>query len=236
LRRTSFVFAFLTFTSGLITASDSFAARYQSMQDVLAEIDLPSKAAIKDIHSNGSYVASSGIDAFAQKQINFKCADKSLLPVSASQVLKDYHANYWVDFNHFALKNRDRACRIWNKQANSEGVINCLAPDVYEIVLMSSLYSDRCGNMYRAYWAVDFFKRDDNMGTLLAKGNTVYADQNSNYKGDFFDAHTFAVSAKDFLFFSAPTAADVKKAQVDRARVLKYTHDLNSDGTFSQKK
>jgi hypothetical protein len=118
-----------------------------------------------------------------------------------------------------------RTCKIASKSAKPV----CLLTDIFEYAVISDVFEDNCGNIYRGYWNVGFLKQDDNMGMLLSKGRTVYPKANAEYAGETEVGSTYAVDAKDFLFLGAPLAADKDTA-------AKLAQEANASHTFDTAK
>lgn len=230
------VFVMAAATTFQSASAQTGNSQINSIDEVLAASQPPNKTAFREFHSNGSYIASgSKIDPFSYPKKELQCGSNRLVPTNASQVLKEYHINYWGNYDVTKLKATDSACRMKTSTPNSEGLFRCLVPDTFQVVILSNTYQDDCGNYYRGYWFVSFLKKHDNMGTLVAKGQTIYQDQNSQIQNDFIDGHTYAVDSSDFMFLSEIHSGDAKKIARELQRELKYTHNLKSDGTFVPK-
>lgn len=154
-------------------------------------------------------------DPFLQRSVQVACADQELFPLSPSQDTKQYEAAYYARFNHAKLTPRDPLCRI-----RSAGGL-CLSPDSINLILMSDLYRDRCGGVYKAYWGTTFQRSQENMGTLISKGRTFYPKAGT---GDGFleieEGDTYSVSAADFVLLVAPSTEELRRARVSADRAL----------------
>lgn len=147
----------------------------------------------------------------------------ALYPTHPQQSTKVYHVFDWGSYNHFKLTGDSEACTISSRHNNSRGVKLCLRPDTIYYALISDLYRDACGQTYRAYWEVIYLKKNDNMGTLFAKGRTMYENPRSEFPGDYVMGPTYPLKTDDFLFFTPLFQADAEKIAEQR-RLAERTH------------
>ena len=104
-----------------------------------------------------------------------------------------------------------------------------MQPDIVYNVILSDIYRDRCGHIYRGFKHVVYLKQNDNMGTLLALGRTVYPVPNSQVQGDMYDGPTYPVLVQEFLFLSPVFPGDEAKAQALKAQAIKSTHSFDEN-------
>lgn len=176
------------------------------------------------------------VEGYADSSVNLATLDRveincpadpdSLYPTHPQQDSKIYHRFDWGGYDNTKLKGDDEACAMSSKYKGSDGQFACLRPDVAYFVIMSDIYRDRCGNMYRAYWKFLFLKKNENMGTLFSLGRTMYPRPNSKVPGDYVLGGTYKVSRAQMVFLSPPLAGeglygDLGKATELRARALK---------------
>lgn len=156
----------------------------------------------------------------------FTCDQTQLFPTHADQNLKLYHLFDSAEFDLARLKFDDPACLLSSRYKNSAGQYYCQRSDIYYTTIISDTYRDRCGNIYRGYWRTSFLKENENMGTLFAKGRTMYPKPNATFPGDVQLGGTYPTEASEFLFFSELLAGDVegiKKSFVDNQKtILRY--------------
>ena len=89
--------------------------------------------------------------------------------------------------------------------------------------MISDIYEDGCGNLYRGIWRVKFFRQEENLVTLFSPGRTILPRKNSPDLGLFEPGSTQAIESKDFLFLSPPFPGDLEK--VRRLRIqTRSTH------------
>ena len=160
------------------------------------------------------------------QHVNFQCDQTTLYPTHADQTTKIYHQFDYAQFDLGKLKADDRACLMPSKFKNASGQYYCQMGDTYYTAIISDTYKDRCGHVYRGYWRVSYLHQDENMGTLFAKGRTMYPKPNADYPGDVQLGGTYPVEASEFLFFSPLFNGDeaaIQKAFVDNQKtILRY--------------
>lgn len=168
------------------------------------------------------YVSSPvSLNQIQKKPLN--CAQSKLFPTHADQTLKYYHLFDSADFDLAHLKFDDPACLLPSKYKNSAGQYYCQRADIYYTTIISDAYRDRCGNVYRGFWRVSFLKQNENIGTLFAKGRTMYPKPGAEFPGDVQLGGTYPVEASEFLFLSELLAGDadgIKKSFVDNQKTL----------------
>lgn len=170
--------------------------------------------------------ADGSIDLSKLKSVAFNCtSDENLYPLTPQQYTKHYHIFDWGSYDHFKLTADSEACLVGSKYKNSQGVKACLSPDTVYYVLMSDVYRDRCGKMYRAFWEVIYLKKNDNMGTLFSKGRTMYPKNGSTH--DFYEGHTYALHRNQFVMLTEIFNQDAEKISLSQQRAVK-THKFDA--------
>lgn len=143
------------------------------------------------------------------KKVSIRCNKSNIWPTHPQQYTKEYHYAAWSHYDHGRLSVNSPACLRPNPTNRF-----CVMATYANAIFMSDLYNDECGNTYRGYWIVNFLKSDESMGTLFAKGRTVYPKPNSEYEGEFITGDTYQIQVSDFLFFSDVTSVDLKSIEL----------------------
>lgn len=96
---------------------------------------------------------------------------KTLFPLSPYQFLKQYHGgDNYTRANPFQTSPDSYDCKV-----ASRGIRRfCLATYGYHNRRMSNVYIADTGQVVRCLWEVKYREDQENMGTLLAKGTTIY--------------------------------------------------------------
>jgi hypothetical protein len=145
------------------------------------------------------------------------CADKHLFPTHPSSDRKRYHRAAVGRYDYFKLDGASNVCKIKGTTKDPRtGLLRCFTADELQYIVLSDTFEDSCGNMYRGFWAVSFFGMDENMGTLMSLGRTVYQNPHSEFQGDMYDASTYAVEAKQLLVLSPLFDGDADAIAHDR--------------------
>jgi hypothetical protein len=145
-------------------------------------------------------------------RISVACADQTLYPTNPQSSLKRYHRYATGRYDHFKLSGDSPVCRVPGA-TDSHGKKWCSAAADLDYAMLSDTYSDSCGNAYRAFWDNLYLSSDENMGTLMSKGRRVYSVPGSAFAGDVYDAGTYGVDAKEFLFLAALFEGDAQKIE-----------------------
>lgn len=161
-------------------------------------------------------------------EIPGSCRNQNLYPTHPQQSTKIYHLYRDGIYELTKLSAESRTCKITSQPSGREKKF-CLLADDFEHVVLSDTFQDACGNFYRGVWKVDFLRRDDNMGTLLSKGRTVYTDDHSNFEGQVYVGQTYAVERKDFLFLAPIFGGDRDKLNQLKLEAIRNTHTYNSE-------
>jgi hypothetical protein len=225
---------FLVATIFILSACAS-TQRIPSSKDFpwgLASNDLPdSNAVIR--WSNPHYEESNVpiLDDLDPVQVPAICPDPKLYPTHPQQRSKSYHVYRVAVYENEKLAADSPVCKLTSNGAKKF----CLLADTFQYAVISDVFQDACGGLYRGVWSVGFLKRDDNVGMLLSKGRTVYTKPNASFEGDVEDGQTYALEAKDFLLLTAPFPGD-KETAAKLAGEAKATHTYDSATHLFQKK
>lgn len=172
----------------------------------------PNAHAFKGWQPVEGYVTSHiDLNKLPKVQLNCPADPDGLYPTHPQQEVKHYHRFDWGTYDHFKLKGDDEGCSLGSRYKNANGEYSCLRPDTVYSVVMSDVYRDRCGHLYRAYWQLLYLKTNENMGTLFSLGRTLYPNPNSSFPNDFVMGDTYRVSRAQVLFLSAPLTGDREK-------------------------
>lgn len=156
-------------------------------------------------------------DPFQLQHIPVNCESKELLPTSPYQDTKNYEVHFTGRFDHRKLPARDRLCLVRSRSANPV----CLAPDTLHAVIMSDFFVDSCGNVYKGYWSVVYAQREDNMGTLLSKGRTLFPSPRATEQfPEMIEGHIYKVHVDEFLFLTEPTETELRKSTQLREKAI----------------
>lgn len=158
------------------------------------------------------------------KKVAFNCAaDAKLYPTHADQTLKYYHIFNSASFDLARLKYDDPACLLPSRYKNAAGQYYCQRADIYFTTIISDTYRDRCGHVYRGFWRTSFLQQNENMGTLFAKGRTMYPKPGAEFPGDVQLGGTYAVDSAEFLFLAELLPGDaqqIEKSFVDNQKTV----------------
>lgn len=172
--------------------------------------EVPNQSAILRWTEKSGYV-SNPLNLNKIAKISLSCEDKKLYPTHADQTTKAYHVFNAGIYNAQKLKGSDRACLRPSLYRNGSGIYYCVRADHIETAVISDTYKDRCGNFYRGFWRVTYMHADESMGTLFAKGRTMYVRPGAEFKGDYVLGGTYPVDEKEFLFLSPLFLTDKEK-------------------------
>jgi hypothetical protein len=155
----------------------------------------------------------------------FACRkNNKLWPTHPQQETKHYHFAVYATYNH--AKKLDPTNAMICAQPNSKkNPTKCMRGTVAKVVVMSDLYQDECGNIYRGFWPIFFtvgsryFETGtENMGTLASKGRWFTVDD----EGDHFRlAATYSLTKSDFMFLVEPSPHDEADIREKRQRALR---------------
>lgn len=137
--------------------------------------------------------------------------DKNLYPAHPQQDTKEYLYGAYANYAHHKLPVDSSACVTVNPTRRF-----CLRATYANLIIMSDIYEDACGNYYRGYWLTSFLKSDESMGTLFSKGKTAYEKPEAEFPGEFVMGPTYAVDKINFLFLGKLRPND--KEAIERGR------------------
>ena len=157
----------------------------------------------------------------------FSCATPGLVPTHPQQTTKVYHRYLLGSFSELKLVRSDFACKIGSGGLNRLHQYSCLLADQAIDAVISDLYQDHCGHVYRGFWHTSFLKRDETMASLFALGRTLYQDRKAEFPGVFVVGQTFPLDQKDFLFLAEPFAGDDARITLNQTQA-KDTHILDA--------
>jgi len=162
------------------------------------------------------------LDDLEHVDVPASCHDRKLYPTHPQQRSKSYHVFRMAVYENDDLAGDSPVCKISSSGAKKY----CLLADTFEYAVISDIYQDACGGLYRGVWNVGFPKKDDNMGQLFSRGRTVYTKANAEFSGDVEDGQTYPLERKDFLFLAPPFAGDAEVAKKLAAEAqLTHTYD-----------
>lgn len=146
------------------------------------------------------------------------CAkDKFLYPAHPQQDTKEYLYGAYANYTHHKIPVDSSACMTRNP-----GKTYCLRATYANMVIMSDIYQDGCGNLYRGYWLTSYLKNEESMGTLFSKGKTAYPKLRSEFPGEYEMGGTYKIPKSEFLFFGQLLPNDLKRVQEGRAQAKKF--------------
>lgn len=162
--------------------------------------------------------------------VELACADKHLYPTHPASDRKRYHRVAIGKWDNFKVDGDSDVCKIKGTSKDPRtGLRRCAAADDMQYIVLSDTFEDSCGHLYRGFWSVSFMTMDENMGTLMSLGRTVYEKPHAEFKGDMYDAQTYAVDAKQLLVLSSLLDGDADAIARDRKSVTDAkTHQYNA--------
>lgn len=159
--------------------------------------------------------ASTDIDPADQARVDVTCPDPTLYPTHPQQGTKFYHRAQVARYRTFAgafMSADDEACAIGQDRGFGGHEPRCLAPDFFYYRLASDTFMDGCGNFYRGFWETKYFRRDDNLGTLLSRGRTVREREGTPFPGrDFVPDGTYSLDPDAFVQLSPLFDGDLER-------------------------
>lgn len=140
---------------------------------------------------------------------------QTLFPSHPQQSLKYYHFYQWGEYDQAQLKGEDEACSL-----GSHGY--CLRAAVAYRVILSDVFEDQCGHLYRGFVKVDFLDKYESMGTLFSPGRAMYPKARGEFPNELEVGPTYAVPQKDFIKLGPALASDAARViELKRATSLK---------------
>lgn len=174
---------------------------------------------------NTNFVTETTLTPQDAQELDLACNSDKLWPTHPSQATKEYHWAVYANYEHHRLPVNSFAC-----QRPSPNGRFCVMAKIPIAVVMSDIFSDECGNIYRGYWLVTYYKSDENMGTLYSKGRTAYPKPDSRFANEYVEGSTYFVPLKDFLFLGKPLKGDSQKSQIHARRALENGFRLQGKG------
>lgn len=168
-------------------------------------------------------------------RIEIACDSDKLYPTHPSMIAKDYHVFLTGSYDHFKLTANDEACKIpapKGSKKNAEGKLGCLASYKIHYALISDIFVDKCGNLYRGFEEQMFFPELNRMQDLWSLGRCTFPDPNSELNNgnskivEAIAGHTYAVARSQFVFLTQLFPGDLEKIQRARTSALE-THIFN---------
>lgn len=211
----------MKFILSLVLLSFSNGAFAEGLLPISKQI-LPNATAVSSWQEIAGY-RNTEIDAMAMPRIPLNCADTNLYPTHPQQKTKLYHVFRSARYDQSKLTGADEACTLSSKYPSANGTKACLRPDYLEYAVISDIYRDSCGNLYRGVWDVAFLKANDNMGVLFAKGRTLYQKPEAGDVLDMYVGGTYAVGVEEFLFLSPILDTDLR-VEMDLEQAARSTH------------
>lgn len=161
--------------------------------------------------------------------VRVQCRGEYLYPSHPQQDLKIYHVYRQAAYEAGKLKKTDRACLIHSNGKNSSGEEYCLRADVVSDVILSDVFTDACGHLYRGFVEKIFLDQDENMGTLISPGRTMYPNPRSEYSKDMISGGTYRVSVHGFVKIGTLFPGDAQRVRDLRKQALAdFRYDSSS--------
>ena len=155
------------------------ANRVAPFASYFPDSEIPDPGAFIGRHpSDGS--SKSPIDFTNVPTMTVQCGDTLLYPTQPQEVMKTYHFLETGTYSLTRLNGGDSVCLTSGLGLNAKGNHPCLRPDLLKRVAISDTYMDSCGNYYRGFWRVLYQQSNENMGTLLSQGRSVYPGSSPN--------------------------------------------------------
>lgn len=189
--------------------------------------DIPNKGAFIGWRDEKSYV-SSPVAYKDLRKVAFECGRPVLYPTHPQQLLKMYHVFKVGSYDHFKLQGDDEACKLGNKKPNGSGKKLCFRADTIEYAVVSDIYEDECGHLYRAYHESSFLKKDETMGSLFSVGRSSLQNPKSSYENEMIDGPTYPVALREFLFLTDVFPGEEAKVPKLKDAALSSTHVYDS--------
>ncbi|MFO0741527.1 MAG: hypothetical protein U0270_36860 [Labilithrix sp.] len=184
------------------SSGSAAAASETPANEPIARSEIPQAQAFKGWRDNDSMTDKPRPEDATR--VPLACTDKHLYPTHPSSDRKRYHRVAVGSFDQFKVDGDSNVCKIkGNGTSPQTGLRRCAAADTLQYIVLSDTFEDGCGNLYRGFWAVSFLTMDENMGTLMSLGRTVYQDPHSEFKGDMYDAQTYAIDEEQLLVLSS---------------------------------
>lgn len=197
----------------LIVSMPVFA---QSWERFLDETVFPESQFLQDWRESTDFVIEGTLSPDEAGSVKLQCPSDKLWPTHPSQSTKEYLWAQYAHYDHYKVPVTSYACIRANPTRRF-----CVMAAIAQAVVMSDTFEDECGNFYRGYWLVTYFRSDENMGTLYSKGRTAYPRPESEYEYDMIEGETYSISASDFLVLGKLRHSDHEKISIEQDRALK---------------
>jgi hypothetical protein len=206
-----------------------------SAQSTLPLPQVPSPEQFKGWRVNSQYgTEESSLSSLLP--VTLKCQDQNLFPANPDQTTKKYHLAWYGSYGKGARVRggvqssyRD-ICQVWSR-ARDPKQQSCLSFKTVNYVILSDLYRDRCGHLYRGFFAKMYMSDEDNMGTLVALGKTFYEDPNSVFAGtpyvETYVGGTYSVPVENFLFLTSIFNSDLQAVESSLKKAKKAGQIMN---------
>lgn len=202
-----------------------------SAQDLLNSVEIPESESFTGWKQKSDFKPE-GPDAFEVKRVQINCQKKDLFPTHPQQTTKKYHSFYSGGFKTNKVPATSHVCQIKSGGATPY----CLKSDRMLLAVLSDVYTDACGNLYRGVWSKVFLKQDEEMDTLVALGKSVYKNPKSEFAQDMKDGPTEGVASTEFLFLTELWNQDQKNIDSSRDLAIQHTHDFDPDTLLFKEK
>ena len=183
-----------------------------------AKIEIPMESQFLGWKFSSSYQAE-GKDLKNIKKIKISCGANLILPAHPQQDTKQYHLAVYGYYGKGLMKGGPNGkfgeiCQTWSL-ATKDKDKTCLRSETLNLIVMSDVYRDQCGRLYRGYFRKMYFSSDESMGTLVSPGKTFYQKPKQEFEGivETYVGETYPVKVSDFLYFTELFPGDIVKVQ-----------------------
>lgn len=150
-------------------------------------------------------------ETIPEQSVNIKCQDRSLIPTHPEMSLKKYHKNWLGSYNHFLLSAQDSACQVGGAYRNSKGIFPCFMGRQIRYFVLSDTFKDKCGNFYRGYFEILFFKDQESEATLYSPGRSVVKKEKRGAFPEYIPGAPIEVKEDSFFLFQEATASEIEE-------------------------
>ncbi len=200
----------ISLIAAMLAATQAHAIEFKSREN------LPDHQLITWHDSSGETEGSPDFNTYPSKSL--RCGN-TLYPTHPQQSLKLYSISQWGEFDMNRVDAEDsHVCLV--KTNRSSGKQSCLRTDTAITVVLSDVFMDRCGELYRAFKEISFVKQDETMGTLFSPGRTTYRDPKSEFSQSYISGGTYAVPANIFAKIGPPLRSDIEKIEELRSEAM----------------
>jgi hypothetical protein len=198
------LFAVTLLLSGMTAVAQSHMASHVSPWG-LEPADVPNPEALSGWLDLGYETDRRDLDGLLRAEIPGSCDQSTLYPAHPQQTSKQYHVFRAAHFTGSKLRADARACKRSGKSKS-----RCLETYPLHYGIISDLFQDACGNMYRAFWKITYFyPSEESMGTLSSKGRTLYSPPKPMSENDQYVGPTFPVARDEFIFLTPAFEGDI---------------------------